>query len=834
MNLQIKPFSHLGSSSTERLFAFALLLVSIAIGSKLTAASPHASMKARVSGSVAASLQTAAGEKKIHQEKGLPNQLPDLQLEQARTFVTASQVVTRDSVTTRLNSNPQRAGYIIPLSPAMSLDTITRIIRELENVKSAKSGKLDNSNSPRTTVVLHFSNQPQPSNRLGTVGTLENTEQPNAGSSDPSVFEDQLKLARYLISMNQRSIRFVAWVDRTVSEHALLPLLAAETIIVSSEASIVGFDSNSTPSNELDEPAKAAYLEIAKQRALFPPSIVSALLDSNETLSIITKTDGGRDAMGSDLLEQERESGSILQEEVLSRRGEKLVLAADELRLLNISSQNEDGRNGLAEFLDLATLKDLQPTRAQLDDPIGCLLEIRGSISRSRLRRWQSNLFLTSKQQEINTWLIDINSDGGDLTESARFANWLSAPSESIQTVAATVSNRVTGDALLITFACRPIFLTADANLGGRGLATPETTAMNQEVIDIIHHVASLTGRSPGLIQGLIDPSAEIYRYTHRQTGAEIFSSTSELERQLTRPGEKPSNDPVDPAVNWVRGEPIDLSQGLTARMAIDLGLADGIAETPQIAANQLNLADTPEPVKDQGLVRFIERLGSSQAFAILLLFIGFAALSAEFSSPGLGIPGFIAILCFSLYFWIKLLSGTAEWLELVALLLGLTCIGIEFFIVPGFGVFGIGGFLLTGFSIVLMSQTFIIPRNVYQLNSLAEGVWAMLAGLAGLLAGIFAMRTLATRVPVLRALTMESPDLEAIELAEQLSDYTHLLGHQGTTTTPLHPSGKARFGDELIQVVSDGTAMDAGQDVTIISVQANHVVVRPNHLTSD
>jgi len=727
--------------------------------------------------------------------------------------------------------NLLRFGYSILIPPALDLESVNRIISEIEKLKTEAGSDSSSSSNPRKTIVLHFTG-----NAAGELGKSLNSRTypqvtPGEGQDDATVFEDQLKLARYLTSPSQRQIRFVAWIDRTVAQNALLPVLAAEMIIGSSRAKLIGFGSSKPPGSILDQTAKAAYIEIAKQRGLFPTDLVTALIDAQQSVSIIANTEGQRIVLGGDALDQERSSGRVIQEEILSREGERLQISGDQLRDLNISSQNKERLSGVAEYLDLASLKNIQPT-SQLAAPIGRLLEIRGPISKSRLRRWQSNLSATRKQQSTNTWLLDINSDGGNLSEAARFANWLTEPGEPIQTVSGFVSSRATADAAIIALACQPLFLASDSVIGGTGIATPQTAAMNQEVIEIIHAIAESTGRSPGLIEGLIDPSAEIYRFTHRKTGQVRYASGSELVRQLTGDLERAVGETdIDPAANWVRGEKLDLRRGLTARSAIELGLADGIAETTQIAVNKLNMSDFPDAVTDQPLVRAVERLGSSQAFAILLLFIGFAALSAEFSSPGLGIPGFIALLCFALYFWINLLSGTAEWLELVALIVGILCIGIEFFVLPGFGAFGIGGFLITGFSIILMSQTFVVPKNAYQLNAFSDGIWVMLGGLAGLLAGLFAMRTLATRVPVLRALTMEKPDLEAIENAEKLGDYDHLLGQTGIASTPLHPSGKATFGEEMVQVVSDGTAIDPGSQVTVVRVRANHVLVR---LTSE
>ena len=74
----------------------------------------------------------------------------------------------------------------------------------------------------------------------------------------------------------------------------------------------------------------------------------------------------------------------------------------------------------------------------------------------------------------------------------------------------------------------------------------------------------------------------------------------------------------------------------------------------------------------------------------------------------------------------------------------------------------------------------------------------------------------------------MEPMDEAALDESEKLGDYGHLDGKTGTATTPLHPSGKARFGDQVIPVVSDGTAIAAGDRVRVCEVHATKVVVEP------
>jgi membrane-bound ClpP family serine protease len=76
----------------------------------------------------------------------------------------------------------------------------------------------------------------------------------------------------------------------------------------------------------------------------------------------------------------------------------------------------------------------------------------------------------------------------------------------------------------------------------------------------------------------------------------------------------------------------------------------------------------------------------------------------------------------------------------------------------------------------------------------------------------------------------LETPDatrLEEIEYQEALVHLEYLVGKRGTTTTQLTPSGKARFGTELIDVISDGEVIPCGTDIYVTSVRGNEVRVR-------
>ncbi len=60
---------------------------------------------------------------------------------------------------------------------------------------------------------------------------------------------------------------------------------------------------------------------------------------------------------------------------------------------------------------------------------------------------------------------------------------------------------------------------------------------------------------------------------------------------------------------------------------------------------------------------------------------------------------------------------------EILLFVAGMTALAIEIFILPGFGLFGIGGLLMVITALVLASQTFIFPSNSEQLTLIAKSI---------------------------------------------------------------------------------------------------------------
>ena len=51
-------------------------------------------------------------------------------------------------------------------------------------------------------------------------------------------------------------------------------------------------------------------------------------------------------------------------------------------------------------------------------------------------------------------------------------------------------------------------------------------------------------------------------------------------------------------------------------------------------------------------------------------------------------------------------------------------------------------------------------------------------------------------------------------------------MGQTGVTISPLRPGGKARFGEGIVNVISDGEMLDAGVNVKVIGASGLDAVV--------
>ena len=218
-----------------------------------------------------------------------------------------------------------------------------------------------------------------------------------------------------------------------------------------------------------------------------------------------------------------------------------------------------------------------------------------------------------------------------------------------------------------------------------------------------------------------------------------------------------------------------------------------------------------------------------------VLLFIGLFMLVLELKLPGIGLPAITSALAFLLFFWSHYLSGTADQLEIILFLIGLVCLALEIFVFPGFGIFGLSGGLLMLCSIIMASHTFIWPTQDYEYRELGFTLLQLMGTLAAVGVGVVILARYFPSLPLLSRLVLkpepwtgvEAEDGPARPTTDGYESLGFLIGETGRTTSPLRPTGKARFGNQLIDVTADGAFVENDTLVEVVDVQGARVIVK-------
>jgi membrane-bound serine protease (ClpP class) len=288
----------------------------------------------------------------------------------------------------------------------------------------------------------------------------------------------------------------------------------------------------------------------------------------------------------------------------------------------------------------------------------------------------------------------------------------------------------------------------------------------------------------------------------------------------------------------------------LTAGEAVRYGLAAGLTGSRENLFSALGITGVTESapsVWDD----VISLLTSGPVQAILIL-LGLVMIFLEIQSPGFGIPGVTAVIAFLVVFGSSALLGRVGSLEIILFLIGIGLLAVEIFVTPGFGVMGISGILLIGFSLLLSMQDFVIPRFDWEWALFGRNALVVFAGLLAAVSGIAVIALVGPRIRMFDRLTLktqitgtaggpdpESPAAKAIAASDENSgiasgyaledeeNLAGLVGKIGVADSILRPSGRAVIDGKVYTVEADGEFVDSGRGILVTRVRGNRIVVK-------
>lgn len=214
------------------------------------------------------------------------------------------------------------------------------------------------------------------------------------------------------------------------------------------------------------------------------------------------------------------------------------------------------------------------------------------------------------------------------------------------------------------------------------------------------------------------------------------------------------------------------------------------------------------------------------------LLLVGvIVGFFVEMASPGMGVFGAIGLLALIGLLGPAAMVGMAGWWEFAALGAGAALVLLEIFVFPGLGLPGAIGAVLV---FVGLLGTFTGGSGFQTQGELLTGVVVLLLSLATAGVIIFLIARNLGRIPVFSRLILQNSsaddDDENPSFFEAMMPSTPkaelAVGAVGHAVGTLRPSGRASFGDELVDVVSVGPIIESGQRVRVVESTAFSVVV--------
>jgi membrane-bound serine protease (ClpP class) len=347
---------------------------------------------------------------------------------------------------------------------------------------------------------------------------------------------------------------------------------------------------------------------------------------------------------------------------------------------------------------------------------------------------------------------------------------------------------------------------------GGGQMGDAERAKANSAIMGMARTVAKEKGHDPRVIEAMIDMDKELI------VNGQVLSSKGQI---LTLDAEE--------AVMEVDGRPL-----FAKAIASDL---DEVKKAEGLRGETV----TAEPEGFEIIAIWVTR------YAAILILIGIAGAYMEMQAPGFGLPGFISLAAFGLFFFGHYVAGSLVGHEtaaaVVVFLLGLVLVGVEFFVLPGTMVAGITGFLcIAGALVYTMSgweppqwepsiseETGEVLERVagFSLATYANGLRNFALGVSGAALLLIALARYLPEMRLFKSMTLsataggtagETPVMQAAAAVHP--------GDVGVARSALRPYGTVEIGGRQVEALVEGGILSAGEQVRVREVRGGRIIV--------
>lgn len=382
--------------------------------------------------------------------------------------------------------------------------------------------------------------------------------------------------------------------------------------------------------------------------------------------------------------------------------------------------------------------------------------------------------FSEAEQADADAIILEIDTLGGFTDAADKIGKLMD---ETPIPIIAYINNRAISAGAFIALHADQIYMSPNATIGAAQAIVSDGNAADAKaqskwIADMIN-AADSSKREPKYAQAMADPDVELPKYRAGNGKLLTLTASEALE--------------------------VEYSEGTVSSFGAVLERA-GFGNAEVI---------TTEVTISEKIARFI----THPIVVPILLSIAGLGLVVELYSPGFGVPGTMAITSLLLFFYGHLVAGLAGYESIVLFVIGVVLVIAEFFLPGGIaGIIGslaiIGGIILAGGNPMYMTISVLIAIAIASMGM------------------VIIMKFFGKKLHLLnKVVLMDATDTESGYVSNV--NRLELLGRHAKTSTPLRPAGAIELDGERIDVVSEGSYIDKGKNVTIVKVEGSRIVVR-------
>jgi membrane-bound serine protease (ClpP class) len=524
-------------------------------------------------------------------------------------------------------------------------------------------------------------------------------------------------------------------------------------------------------------------------------------------------------------------------------------------------------------FLSLLTILSIAPpvyARPEIK-PRSAIITVRGEVT-DVLRDTIIRRIEEASDSGADVLIFEIDTFGGYVTSGIEIHQTIQGLPDHIRTIA-WVNQKAISAGAMIAMSCDEIWMNRSSSIGDCApilmgeteIGEAERAKMESPILNVFRDSAARHDYPTLLARAMVQVGTEVWwiervdaaagevperRFVDGEEKRRLVGVTSddEVDKRDIFDSDDPNVSgrewrlvPIEPEdiENPVGGrfeikQPIDGAQELltlTQSEAVIFGFAKGIASDLNELAVELDI-QRPEVLETNSWEHFAAWLNNPAIRGIFFL-LAIIGGYIEFQSPGLIIPGAVGLTALVIFFAAPYVAGLQYYWPIALLIVGAILLSIELTI-PGFGILGFAGLFAI---FVALVGTFLptgVPQSPGWVPSMGEAWQAtktamqvLALSVIGSVAGLFILLKYMPHLPLARGIVLGNPEGVTLPSYTKPVDVAE-VGDIGVVVGHLKPAGSVRFGNDIVDAMSQGEYVQPGVKVQVIRREGMNIVVRP------